>query len=412
MELRSSTTPATAKLDVTVATITRTASVAFQMLTREQVFGVSVSATSIPADSLSTSVIAVDLKRLGTLQQRAVKFETSLGIFISTGQTNSRNVTLTADSTGSAVVQLQSESVAGTARVRVTALDLSYEFNVAITPLAAQDVFDVSISRQSVPADGFSTTVIGVTLKKLGTVQQRAVKFETSSGAFIAAGQPSVRAVTITADGNGKAEVELQSEKTVGTARVRVTAFDVSSDFSIDFTAVNPANIITVSADAPSGPADGATPITITAKVASSLPAGRRTVTFRTTVGQLLPLSTIDADGSNLARVTLVSTTTGMARITATVDGVSADTTAQLTPALPDKVIVSPDLVQLKSGGNTTIRVTLLRTAGTVSPRLEVIYTATTNTGAGLGSFSRVTSPTPRCPPRSSIADTTTLCRQ
>ena len=80
-----------------------------------------------------------------------------------------------------------------------------------------------------------------------------------------------------------------------------------------------------------------------------------------------------------------------MARITATVDGVSADTTAQFTPALPDKVIVSPDLVQLKSGGNTTIRVTLLRAAGTVSPRLEVIYTATTNTGAGLGSFSRVT---------------------
>ena len=68
--------------------------------------------------------------------------------------------------------------------------------------------------------------------------------------------------MTITADGNGKAEVELQSEKTVGTARVRVTAFDVSSDFAIDFTAVNPANIITVSADPPSGPADGATPIT------------------------------------------------------------------------------------------------------------------------------------------------------
>ena len=391
VELRSSTTPATAKLEVTVATITRTASVAFQVIPRDQVFGVMVSATSIPADSLSISVITVDLKRLGTLQQRAVKFETSLGTFISSGQANSRSVTLTADSTGQAVVQLQSENIAGTARVRVTALDLSYEFDVAITPLAAQDVFDVSISRKSVPADGFSTTVIGVTLKKVGTVQQRAVKFETSSGAFIAAGQASVRVVTITADGNGRAEVELQSEKTVGTARVRVTAFDVSSDFAIDFTAVNPASIITVSADPSSGPADGATPITISAKVASSLPAGRRTVTFRTTVGLLLPVSTIDADGSNIARVSLVSTSTGMARITATVDGVSADTTAQLTPALPDRVIVAPDVVQLKSGGNTTIRVTLLRSAGTVSPRLEVTYTATTNTGAGLGSFSRVT---------------------
>jgi adhesin/invasin len=390
VELRSSTTPATARLDVTVATITRTESITFQQLTREQVFGVTVSATSIPADSLSTSVITVDLKRLGTLPQRAVKFETSLGTFISTGQTNSRSVTLTADSTGKAVAQLQSENVPGTARVRVTALDFSYEFEVAITQLAWQDVFDVSIGRAAIPADGFSTSVVTVTLKKAGTVAQRAVKFETSAGFLVAAGLTAARTVTVTADGTGRAQVELQSEKTVGTARVRITAFDVSTEFGVDFTVVNPASIITMAADPPSAPADGATPIIVSATIAASLPATRRTVTFRTTLGQLLPIATVDADGSNVARVSLVSTVTGVARVTATVDGVSAETTAQFTPALPDRLIVAPDAVTLKSGANTTIRVTLIRTTGSVSPRLEVTYSAVTSTGAPVGSFSRV----------------------
>jgi hypothetical protein len=145
-----------------------------------------------------------------------------------------------------------------------------------------------------------------------------------------------------------------------------------------------------VSAAPVSAPADGQTAITVTARVAASLPAGRRSVAFRTTLGQLTP-AIVEADGSNLARAGLVSTTTGQARITATVDGATADTTAQFTLALPDRVIVAPDTVDLRSGGSTTIRVTLIRATGSVSPRLEVSYSATTSTGAPLGSFSRIT---------------------
>jgi hypothetical protein len=82
----------------------------------------------------------------------------------------------------------------------------------------------------------------------------------------------------------------------------------------------------------------------------------------------LIPTSVADADGSNIARVSLVSTTAGVARVTATVDSTTAETTVQFTTALPDRVIVAPDAVQLKSAGSTTIRVTLLRNAGSVSP--------------------------------------------
>jgi hypothetical protein len=298
---------------------------------------------------------------------------------------------MTADVTGNAVVELQSEGVVGTARVRVTALDAAYEFEVPFNKVTAEEVMDVSPSRTSIPADGFSTSTITTILKRIGTAPQRLIKFETSAGTLIASGQTSGRTVTITADGSGRAVVELQSDKTVGTARVRVTALEVPYELLISFTPSDPSQIITISTDPSSAPADGATPILVSATVAANLPAGRRTVLFRSTLGQFLPSAVVEADGSNVARASLVSTATGTARITATVDGVTAETTAQFGTAGPDRVVVAPDVVQLKSGGSTTIRVTLIRSNGGVSPRQDVTYSATTSGGAALGSFSRVT---------------------
>jgi hypothetical protein len=299
---------------------------------------------------------------------------------------------MTAGATGQVIVELQSD-IPGTAHVRVTALDTLYETDVTFTALTREEVFDVFVSRTSIEADGFSTSTITAMIKKPGgTPQQRAVKFETSAGTLIAAGQPTGRAVTVTADATGRAVADLQSEKTVGSARVRVTAYDLPYELTITFTAANPAGIISVSASPSSIVADGVSALLVTATVAAGLPAGRRTVTFRTTLGTVTPL-TADADGSNVARTTLTGTTTGPARITATVDGVTAETTAQFTPAYPDRVIVAPDAVNLpSSGGSTSIRVTLTRTIGSVSPRLEVTYSAKTNPGGtAIGSFSRVT---------------------
>jgi adhesin/invasin len=389
VELRSSTTPATVRLDVTVASVSRTTSVEFVALPREALFDVAVSRTSLPADGFSTATIMVTLKRLGTADQRAVRFETSAGAFVAAGQPPSRAVTMTAGAAGQVVVELQSE-IAGLAHVRVTALDAIHEFDVTFTALAREEVFDVSVSRTSIEADGFSTAAITATLKRPGTPQQRTVKFETSAGTLIAPGQPEARAVTLTADATGRAVVELQSDKTIGSARVRVTVLDLPYEFTVAFVAGSPTSVITVSAAPSSVPADGVTSITVSATVAAQLPSGRRSVAFRTTLGQLTPLSA-DADASNVARTTLVGTTTGVARITATVDGVTAETTAQLTPAWPDRVFVAPDVVELKSGGNTPIRVTLVRNFGAVSPRLEVSYSARTGSGAVIGSFSRIT---------------------
>ncbi len=389
VELRSSTTPSIAHIEVTVASVARTASVEFLKLAREDVYDIAISSTSVPADGVTASVITVKLKRLGTTDQRAVRFETSAGTFNTSGQTSSRSVSVTAGPTGVAIVELRSDTP-GNALVRVTALDMLYEFGVTFTALAREDVFDVAVSSTSIPADGFSTAVITATLKRPVSASQRAIKFETSAGTLIGPGQPSGRAVTVNADATGRAVVELQSDKTVGSARVRVTALDLPYEFTVNFTGVNPSNVVTVSASPGSAPADGVTMVTVTATVAAGLPAGRRTVAFRTTLGQITPTA-IDADGSNVARATVTSAVIGTARITATVDGATAETTAQFTTSLPDRVFVAPDAVQLNSGGSTTIRVTLLRSTGTISPRLEVSFSATTNTGAALGTFSRIT---------------------
>ena len=132
------------------------------------------------------------------------------------------------------------------------------------------------------------------------------------------------------------------------------------------------------------------TPLAIAATVAPGLPAQRRTVTFTTTLGELIPAA-IEADGSNVARTSLVSAITGTARITATVDGTTAETTVQFNPALPDRVHISVDAAELRSGESTSLRVTLIRTNGTVSPHLSVTYSARTSTNGAIGSFSAVT---------------------
>jgi hypothetical protein len=389
VELRSSTAAATARIDVTVASVSRAASVEFVRLAREELFEVATSGTSVPADGFSTIVITVTVKRLGTPQQRQVRFETSAGTFNASGQPTARAVTMTVAEAGVVVVELLSD-IATVANVRVTVLDTVHQFPITFTTLAREDVFDVSISRTSIPADGFSTSVLTATLKRSGTPQQRMFKFETSAGSLIAPGLAPGRIVTIAADATGRAVAELQSDKSIGSARVRVTAFDLPYEFMISFGSTDPGSIITLAASPSSAPADGVTSVIVSATISASVPSGRRTVAFRTTLGLITPIA-IEVDGSNVARASVTSTGTGTARIIATVDGATAETTVPFTPALPDRVFVAPDVSELMSGGSAPVRVTLSRATGSVSPRLAVSYSATTSTGAAIGSFSRIT---------------------
>jgi hypothetical protein len=353
----------------------------------EQVLSVSLSATALPADGVSQVMITAQLDPQTDADKRNVKFTTTVGTLISEGQ-EGLSITVPADVSGKAVVSLRSSITPGTAQLAVSVASVLRRSSITFTALPRAAAFDSAVTRTSIPADGFSTTLIVARLKA-GTGQPREVTFETSAGILIASGQPIGRAVTILADQAGRAEAELRSDKTPGLARVRITALEVLDEFNVAFTPVDPAQIITLSTERSSLPADGVSPLVISAEIARGLPAGRRSVAFSTTIGQLSP-ATIEADSTNVARTYLVSSTIGTARITATVDGTTAATTAELTPALPDSLHISLDDAELASGGSTTVRVTLLRENGTVSPHLRVSYTARTSAGASVGSFSAV----------------------
>ncbi|HEY0283855.1 MAG TPA: hypothetical protein VGC23_00585, partial [Vicinamibacterales bacterium] len=355
----------------------------------DRVLNVTVSATTISADGISRATITAQLDSRTDADKRDVTFTTTAGTLIGGGR-EGLSITVPADSAGKAVAELRSAITPATAQIEVAAGSIRRASSVAFLALARDEVVDVSASRSTLPADGFSKAVITARLRRPAPLQQRTVTFETSAGILIASGQSSARVLTVTADAAGEAQVELQSEKTVGTARVRVTTLTITHELAIQFAPVDPTQIITVTTERSSAPADGVTPLAVAATVAPGLPAQRRTVTFTTTLGEMIPAA-IEADGSNVARTSLVSTTTGTARITATVDGTTAETTVRFNPALPDRVHLSVDAAELRSGESSNLRVTLIRTNGSVSPHLSVTYAARTSTNAAIGSFSAVT---------------------
>ena len=357
----------------------------------DEVVNVTLSASTIPADGIARLTITVQLDPATDADKRRVSLSTTAGTLIGAGREGGA-IFVDADTSGRAVAELQSSTTPGSARLEVTVASITRSQMVEFSAVAPSDLFEVAVSRPSIPADGFSTSRITVTLKRLGSTQQRVVRFETSAGMLVTIGQVPARQAFVTADPAGIAVADLQSEKTVVTARVRVTALESPREMDVGFTRVNPTDIISFG-PAPTAllatPADGVTPQTLTVRVASGLPAGRRLVTFRTTSGGFLPGRagefSIEADGSDLAHADLVTLDAGTHRVTATVDGTTAETEVRFRTSLPDLVVITPSTGSLRSGGTTTLTLSLVRFAGTVAARLPVDLAAFTERGARSG---------------------------
>lgn len=262
-------------------------------------------------------------------------------------------------------------------------------------PDTADAVLAVTVSATTLPADGIARATIVAQIDPRSDADKRAVTFTTSAGTLIGGAQEGTT-TTVDADTTGRAVAELRSATVPGSAQVQIKAGAVARTATVEFVASDPALVISVSADPSSIAADGSSTMNVVAQVAAGLPAARRTITFRSTRGTFVPGSageiTVDADSSNTARATLVSTSPGPARVTAaTADGVSASTDVSFAQALPDSLFVSPAAATLPSGGSTRVVVTLLRAVGKVNDRLQVAYSATTAAGNSIGTFSGVT---------------------
>lgn len=263
-----------------------------------------------------------------------------------------------------------------------------------IGPDTVDAVLAVTVSEATLPANGIARATIAVQIDPRTDAAKRSVAFATSAGTLIGGGKEG-SATSVNADTSGKAVVELRSGTTPASARVDITVGTITRTTMVEFVPADLSGIITLEQDSSSRAADGSSAINFVARVAPGLSAERRKVTFRTTLGTFLPGKqdsfTIDADGGNTARATLVSSVVGSGRVTAaTGDGITAFADVAFLPSLPDSLFVSPAGATISAGESMVITVTLLRSSGQLSPQQQVTYSATTSSGASIGVFSGV----------------------
>ena len=362
----------------------------------DAILSFSASRTSVPADGISTTLLTVQIDSRSS--KRDVQFTASDGSFTVGAQTDVKKALVTADLTGKAVTELRSTTTVGTVKVDAAiqidanqtirrTLDLSFTLS------SADDVLTLTSAASTLPADGFSRVAVTGTLKLTGgNTTQRQITFKSSEGLLYAAGKAADVSQVLPVSADGIAIVDLESTKNLRDAHVTATVAGVTREIVIGHAPINPATIISVAPSSSTAPADGASTTLITAQVAAGLPTGRREVTFVTTPPATLSRPTVTADASNRASVVLQSLrTTGPIRISATVDGTSADATVQLVPALPDRIIMSVNKPTVKANATDAVTITavLQRDIGLVSTGTNVTFTAADLDGTPVGTFAQ-----------------------
>jgi hypothetical protein len=221
----------------------------------------------------------------------------------------------------------------------------------------------------------------------------RGVTFKTTAGTFVGAANPG-NEIVVNADSAGVASVELRSSTDVEQAVVTATASGVTRTVTIAFTPANPSDIIRVSTASTIVPADGDSVTQVIAQVAAGLLSTQREVTFTASVGTFAKsgnqTTTEMAGLDHRAVVDLKAPPMpANARITATVNGVRAETTVAFVPALPQRVeVVAP--FSIKANQDVTVTAKLFRDTGRVTRDRVVLFTAVDANGQPVGVFHNV----------------------
>lgn len=244
-----------------------------------------------------------------------------------------------------------------------------------------QEALELTASASSVPADGFSRVVITAQISPAAAADRRTINFSTDAGSFVGAPESDRKRISANVDATGKATVQLQSEREVRTAEVTATVSGVPAlvkRVRVAFIAVNAGEIVRVGTSSSTAPADNATLTRVFADISPNLP-GDRVVTFKTNLGVFASTGqrteTATADASNRASVDLKSELqTGEARITASINGSTAETRLTFTTALPDDILVTTDKPAIRANreDEAVVTVRLLRQVGTPTPKQVV----------------------------------------
>jgi hypothetical protein len=274
------------------------------------------------------------------------------------------------------------------------------DYSPTAPPTADALVLSTANGQLSIPADGISRLRIIAKISPDADADKRTVLFSTSAGTLVGTANSSNQ-VAVATDVTGTATVELKSSQQVGSAVVSAKVENVtglSRSLTVNFTAADPNAVIDFVAAPATAPADGATISSFTVQLSPSLPLGT-SVQFQATAGLFKPENaatvTRTADGSYRVTADLASPTTlGTARVTATANNVSRQTTIEFQRALPNTITVATNgtfTVKPSTSQGVTVTGTFLRNIGTVTAGTVATFRATTSSGTPIGFFRDVT---------------------
>jgi hypothetical protein len=272
-------------------------------------------------------------------------------------------------------------------------------------PADPDAVLQLTPSPPSLPADGFTTGTVVAELDPRTLDRFRDVSFSTTLGSFVGGTSARDTTIVVAADSSGRATATLRSSTSAGTAVVTAEIREgdtvkVSRTVEVPFEAVPASNVLSINLDATEAPADGASVTSVVARIASSVVASERTVTFSTTLGSLgsANIRSVDVRAStdDLAIVGLISPReVGVALVTATLNSVSVRAPIEFVPAGPDSAALSvTGTFRIAAAFSTKVllRLELFRDTGVVTRGTEAIFTATDNSsGREFGVFNTVT---------------------
>ena len=293
---------------------------------------------------------------------------------LSTGAGGTAAAAFRSSAPGLTLLQAESGAAAATAPVRF----------VPATPGSIQ----VGVAPAAVPADGTSRATVTATVydtagAPLAGVQ---VALETSLGLL----KDGYTWDLLTTNAAGQVSETLTSSA-AGSARITAIAWMQQQDggwtplqdtTSLTFTPPGEVGAVGIRVAPASAPADGVSPVTVTATVTGTdgLPLAGVTVSFSATGGVWAGgcsyggwgcLSSATTDASGAASLALTSTQAGALQVTAAADGVAASATATFTP--PPTAVASLSLTAgattlIADGGTTTLTVTALSGSGQPVP--------------------------------------------
>ncbi|MDU8350495.1 Ig-like domain-containing protein [Pseudomonas syringae pv. actinidiae] len=342
----------------------------------DKVDSVAGSAPSVVSDGLTSTVLTAivhDSKGLPVKAGVKISWKTDLG-------TLSASTSLT-DEGGKATVSLSS-TANGIATVTASGVKGASSTTVSFIPQEADDsVISVSSPSPSVVSDGLTSTVLTAIVhdsKGLPAKSGVKVSWKTDFG--------SLSSSTSLTDASGKAAMSLSSAET-GVATVTASGVKGSSSTTISFTQREADDGVASVSSAVAGIiSDGASSAVLTAIVQDSkgLPVKSGVkVSWKTDLGTLSSASSVtDANGN--ASVSLTSTKSGVATVTASGVKGSSSTTISITEANQAKVsTVSATPNELVADGvaNAQIQATVLDAKG-VSVGAGVAVSWTTTIGA------------------------------